>query len=128
MTESVSRNSPGPNRYPDAAEPESGTRGAALTGAEAIGLNAGYSLNTIAVEATLTHSGNSVTFGLAAGPSAEASVGTRDADGDGNEELCVRVATGIVLGGACVEAERLLEVSRRLYAELSTTPADWMGN
>lgn len=62
---------------------------------------------TTIVGAALTHhqyeGGNSVSIGGGVGLGAAGSVGTRDADGDGEPEVCAQLSVGFVAGGACVE-------------------------
>jgi hypothetical protein len=59
--------------------------------------------SSVAAEAQLTSSGNSVTVGLSVGVGAEVSVGTRDSDHDAQTEFCARIALGPVMAGVCVE-------------------------
>ncbi|WP_146652702.1 hypothetical protein [Labilithrix luteola] len=68
-----------------------------------VGLNAGLSATAASVEATVKHSGNSVTLGLAAGVGASGSVGVRDDDKDGKKEICARAAFEFVIIGGCIE-------------------------
>lgn len=68
------------------------------------GFGAGATANAVAVEGTWNFSGgSSVTGGLSVGVGAEASVGTRDIDHDGNTEVCVRVAALFFTVGGCLE-------------------------
>jgi hypothetical protein len=67
------------------------------------GVNAGLSASALSGELTAESSGNSFTIGGSFGPAAAGSVGVRDADHDGQSELCVRVEAGPVILGACVE-------------------------
>ncbi len=69
------------------------------------GLNAGAGGVIVASEATLSLAGSSVTLGASLGATLEASLGTRDQDGDGATEYCARVSIpGVPLsGGVCVE-------------------------
>jgi hypothetical protein len=48
-------------------------------------------------------SGTEVTGGLGFGVGFDASSGTRDIDGDGDNELCVRASWNVVVAGICVE-------------------------
>jgi hypothetical protein len=68
------------------------------------GVHASIGAVYAAAEATSSANGNSVTVGVSAGFSAEYSVGTRDSDGDGFDEYCMRLGAGPVTFGACVEA------------------------
>lgn len=68
-----------------------------------IGLNAGAVAALASGEATIKHSGWSITAGLAAGIGLEAHFGVRDDDHDGNPEFCGRLAVGVGIGGACIE-------------------------
>lgn len=68
------------------------------------GLNAGAGATLGSAEMTVKHEGSSATVGISKGIGAEAHVGVRDEDADGRPELCVRVAAGIVIAGACFEA------------------------
>lgn len=55
------------------------------------------------LEYSAQHSGNSASIGASEGIGFAGSVGFRDADGDGNVELCNRVEVFWVSGGYCVE-------------------------
>lgn len=66
------------------------------------GFNFGIGASALAVEAT-AGSVNSFTYGVAASVGGGASTGLRDLDGDGQQELCVKVSYGPVTVGACVE-------------------------
>jgi hypothetical protein len=68
-----------------------------------IGRNVSLTATTVGAEITLTHSGNSVTFGAGAGIGGEFSIGTRDFDKDKRPELCARGSVGVFTVGFCVE-------------------------
>ncbi|MFH0900253.1 MAG: hypothetical protein V2A73_06465 [Pseudomonadota bacterium] len=67
------------------------------------GLHAGAQVTAIAVETTVQSSGWSATAGLSLGVGAEGSVGVRDADRDGQSELCMRASLLFFALGACLE-------------------------
>jgi hypothetical protein len=93
------------------AEAHYGTKNA--DGSE--GYNFGASANAIAAEVSVAASGNQLTLGVFAGAGAEGSIGTRDADADGNREYCVRAGAGAVVGGLCIEP-----------AGIAANLADWL--
>lgn len=78
------------------------------------GVNVGGGLGGVTAECTMTRSGNSLTLGLSASQSAEASVGVRDSDSDGRREYCARLAAQFFVIGGCVELESAVEVLRDL--------------
>lgn len=67
------------------------------------GLNLGVGATALGAEATLG-SATSASFGLAASVGAGASIGIRDLDKDGYEELCGRLSVGALTVGLCVES------------------------
>lgn len=67
------------------------------------GFNIGGSATAVGFEGTVGGA-SSVTYGVAAGAGAAASVGARDVDRDGRTELCAKVVFGPVTAGACVES------------------------
>ncbi|RYZ03789.1 MAG: hypothetical protein EOO73_26515 [Myxococcales bacterium] len=67
-----------------------------------VGLNLGASATAVGFEGT-AGGASSVTYGVAAGVGAGASVGVRDIDRDGKTELCARFSFGPVTAGACME-------------------------
>jgi hypothetical protein len=68
-----------------------------------VGANIGGTAELVGVEVTASRSGWSATFGLSASAGAAASVGFRDADGDGREELCGKISIPAVTVGLCAE-------------------------
>jgi hypothetical protein len=66
------------------------------------GFNAGAGATAVGFEGTLGRE-SSLTGGLAASVGYGASVGLRDLDADGKQELCARVAAGPITLGVCVE-------------------------
>lgn len=69
-----------------------------------VGLNAGLMLTGAGAECTKTfRAGHSVTWGLSASMGTAASLGARDADGDGRPEVCGRVSASALTLGACLE-------------------------
>lgn len=77
------------------------------------GFNAGASANVAATEGTVSVGGNSATLGGSVGVGASGSVGVRDADRDGDPELCVSTSVGLgagVSGGLCLERSVLMTI------------------
>lgn len=68
-----------------------------------VGLNVGASATLVGTEATLQHSGNSFTVGLAAGLGVGGHFGVRDQDKNGKPEICFRATAGPVTIGGCNE-------------------------
>lgn len=68
-----------------------------------VGLNVGASATIKSAEMTIKHEGSSATLGLSHGVGAEAHVGVRDDDRDGQPEICLRFAAGFAIAGACYE-------------------------
>lgn len=68
-----------------------------------VGVNLGASATAVGVEATLSNGSDSSTIGLVIGEGAEASLGVRDQDSDGNLEVCARAAAEFAIGGGCLE-------------------------
>jgi len=66
------------------------------------GFNTSVSASLASLEGTLRIGAGSVTAGVSAGPSLELSAGTRDIDGDGALEWCLRAGSTVTVG-ACVE-------------------------
>jgi hypothetical protein len=66
------------------------------------GFNIGASATAIGFEGSIGGTSR-LTYGVAAGMGAGVSLGVRDADRDGNGELCARVSIGPVTVGACLE-------------------------
>jgi len=90
------------------------------------GSNAGVAATAIAAEVTLGSSGNTITLGVSAGSGMEVSTGVRDADADGNDEQCVRVGFGPVVGGVCIESESVSEVATAFYEDVKSGIARWV--
>lgn len=67
------------------------------------GVNLGIGANAVGIEGTVGGKGYGLTGGLSVGVGAEASVGVRDLDKDGNPELCARVSALFFTLGACAE-------------------------
>jgi hypothetical protein len=68
-------------------------------------------------------SGNEVTFGLGVGVGFDASSGTRDADGDGRTEYCVRAAGGGVVSvtaGFCAEPQAVADTIGEFLSDLAS--------
>jgi hypothetical protein len=66
------------------------------------GFNVGAGVTAIGFEGSVGVA-TRLTYGVAAGLGAGASVGVRDVDGDGTRELCARVSLGPVTVGGCLE-------------------------
>lgn len=66
------------------------------------GLNIGAGATAVGFEGSVGGA-SSLTYGVGAGVGAGISVGARDADRDGNTELCARLSLGPVTVGACLE-------------------------
>jgi hypothetical protein len=66
------------------------------------GFNASAGVAGASIEATKRFGASSVTIGYSAGPAIEGSVGTRDIDGDGALEWCLRAGATVTVG-ACIE-------------------------
>jgi hypothetical protein len=66
------------------------------------GFNTGASVATASLELNERLGGSSATLGISNGPSLELSAGTRDIDGDGALEWCLRAGVGVTVG-VCVE-------------------------
>jgi hypothetical protein len=67
------------------------------------GLNAGATAIGVGIEGTLQGAGWSGTAGASLGLGAEASIGLRDADGDGHAEVCARAVFAWWTLGGCAE-------------------------
>jgi len=84
------------------------------------GANNGFAATAIASELTVGTPAMSFTFGAAAGPSREASIGTRDANNNGDRELCFRRSVGdFIVVGACVEPALVSAGAQKLYENLT---------
>ncbi|QQR46384.1 hypothetical protein JKA73_09975 [Myxococcus xanthus] len=70
-----------------------------------VGINIGASATIVGGEVSLGYSGNSATFGMSGGVGFGGSVGIRDSDGDGRQEVCARVSVGPVTLGRCREID-----------------------
>ena len=68
-----------------------------------IGANRGAQVTIVGGDVTYAKGGFSATLGASAGAGNDFSVGVRDRDGDGNNELCVRGSAWIGTLGLCVE-------------------------
>ncbi len=68
-----------------------------------VGINLGATATLLGGEVTVNDGRTSKTFGMSAGVGAEGHVGVRDADKDGQPEICFRVAADVVIVGGCVE-------------------------
>lgn len=67
-----------------------------------VGINAGAQATALGAETTLGIV-DSVTMGLSAGLGVGGSVGLRDLDNDGEDEVCAKLSIGPLTGGVCVE-------------------------
>jgi hypothetical protein len=68
------------------------------------GFNAGLGATAVGAETTYTFDGgNTLTVGAAASLGISGSIGLRDADGDGVDELCARYSGAIFTLGICAE-------------------------
>lgn len=81
-----------------------------------VGINAGYSASFIAAELTVGTPALSLTVAGALGDGEETSVGLRDANHNGNVELCFRRSVSkFIVVGACVEPAAVTAGVRELY-------------
>ncbi|MGC4090537.1 MAG: hypothetical protein QM756_22240 [Polyangiaceae bacterium] len=71
-----------------------------------VGVNVSKGYTVAGLEVTTTTGGSSATFGMSRGDSAEVSSGTRDADGDGYAEWCMRYGGTVKTVGGCIEDPR----------------------
>lgn len=85
------------------------------------GINIGAGVTLLAAEYTLSDGTNSVTAGLSQSFGAELSIGTKDANGDGNTEYCLRGAVGPVIVGGCADPASIPETFTSVVKNLIPT-------
>ncbi len=77
------------------------------------GVNAGATATLINAEVRVSDGANEATLGIGVGWGAEGSIGLRDADDDGHDELCARATVGPLAVGACIEPDGWMAALRR---------------